>query len=270
MSDSTLILPQHIHDQIFDYVDLIDAEIGMFGYVTMTDDVDFVVDEVFLVEQEVTGSTVDFMDSGLAFAIEKAAKDDRLEDLLFSCHSHVNMGVFWSQTDEDMIEGMNNGMTPYLVSLVVNKKRETKQRVDFFNPGGPLGKFTKQATYDLDFQVDREVPKEREEEVKRLVKRRPIQTGWTPVAPRTLPAREPVVKTGWSDEWDEPINSAQMNWWDNDDIWDALGEDDQAWARFESGDEPILNAAGDIVGWRDMKNGHEEVLVEVATERGAL
>ena len=166
---SDLILPHDVNARIEAYVDAIDAEIGMFGYVTMTDEGDFLVDTVFLVEQTVSGSSVDFKDSGLEYAIARDIKDDRLEDLMFCCHSHVDMDAFWSATDEKMISGMNNGMTPFLVSLVVNKRRETKQRVDFFNPEGPIGTFCKQVKFPLDLVL---LPNEDESianEVKALV-----------------------------------------------------------------------------------------------------
>ena len=151
----TLILTDTVYNRIKEYVAQIDAEIGMFGYVTMKN-TEFTVDEVFLVEQTVSGSSVDFADSGLEYAIDRAIKDGRIEDLKFCCHSHVDMDAFWSGTDDKMIAGMNNGMTPYLVSLVINKRHETKQRVDFYNPDGPIGEYAGQITFDLDLEIEQE------------------------------------------------------------------------------------------------------------------
>lgn len=274
MSNSKLILPEQVREQIFDYVDLVDVEIGMWGYVTMTDDADFLVDEVFLVEQEVTGTSVDFADAGFAYAIEKAAADDRLQDLLFCCHSHVNMGAYWSSTDEKMIEDMNNGMTPYLVSLVVNKKRESKQRVDFFNPQGTLGQFTKQITFPLDLQVQRDaILAEREAEVKALVKRpsynRTNSYSW--YRGKTLPATTAVHESKSTSKnegkWDDDVNDRQMNWWDSDELWDHLDQNEGDWDHFEAGKRPVFNAAGDVTGWRDDDDAE---LITIADERGAL
>jgi len=152
---SELVLTNGTYDKITEYVRQIDAEIGMFGYVTL-DDGDFYVDEVFLVKQEVSGSSVDFADAGLEYAINRAVEDDRINDLKFCCHSHVDMDAFWSTTDDKMIAGMNNGMTPYLVSLVINKRHDTQQRVDFFNPPEPLAQFTNQLRFDLDLVVESE------------------------------------------------------------------------------------------------------------------
>lgn len=209
---SNLILTNGTFERIAEYVRQINAEIGMFGYVTMTDAGDFVVDEVFLVEQTVSGSSVDFADSGLEYAIQKAIEDDRIDDLKFCCHSHVDMAAFWSNTDEDMIEGMNNGMTPYLVSLVINKSHETKQRVDFFNPAPPLGDFTSQVRYDLDLKVERTADPDVASEIKSLVKRESY-----PVKYRSY-TKYPV------------------NTWLNDTDDDYI---------------PTLNSAGDIIGYSE-------------------
>lgn len=152
-SKHKLTLSNQARHDIADYIRHCDYEIGGFGYVRMDKDGDFYVDEVFLAKQCVTGSTVDFMDDGLEHAIAKAAADDRLDDLKFCWHSHVNMGAFWSGTDESMIEGMNNGMTPYIVSLVQNKKGEHKQRVDFFTDGD-VAQFSPQIQFDLDLYYE--------------------------------------------------------------------------------------------------------------------
>jgi hypothetical protein len=174
---SKLVLTNNTYPKIQEYVRRIDAEIGMFGYVTLIDG-DFYVDDVFLVEQEVTGGSVDFTDKGLDYAINKAIEDGRIEDLKFCCHSHVNMDAFWSGTDEDMIKSMNNGMTPYLVSLVINKRHETEQRVDFYNPAGPIGEFTGQITFNLDLEVETSDSPEIDEEINKLVSRKSFNRGW--------------------------------------------------------------------------------------------
>lgn len=173
----SLILANDTYPKIKEYVAQIDAEIGMFGYVTM-DGSNFTVDEVFLVEQTVSGSHVDFADEGLDYAINRAIKDDRIEDLKFCCHSHVDMDAFWSGTDDKMISGMNNGMTPYLVSLVINKRNETKQRVDFYNPDGPIGSYANQVTFDLDLEVEEACDPAIADEIQQLVTHRKFSGGY--------------------------------------------------------------------------------------------
>jgi len=239
-TNKKLTLSHQARTDIAHYIRHCDYEIGGFGYVTMNENGDFFVDEIFLVEQTVTGGSVDFMDDGLAYAIQKATDDNRIEDLKFCWHSHVNMSAFWSSTDESMIEGANNGMTPYLVSLVQNKSGEFKTRVDFF-PNGPLGQFTKQVEYELDLYYQQpEIPDHITETYDKLVtektekytypsgyKSKPISQG------RADYLQKKVYDDGYASlnsyekdqyeeymmaEWDKLDNANQMGWYgDYDD-----------------------------------------------------
>ena len=47
-------------------------------------------------------------------------------------HSHDTMSVFWSDVDHANISGLANG--EWMLSLVVNKKRESLMRLDIFHP----------------------------------------------------------------------------------------------------------------------------------------
>ena len=47
-------------------------------------------------------------------------------------HSHGGMSVFWSGTDDECITGLANG--EWLLSLVVNKKRDSICRLDQYHP----------------------------------------------------------------------------------------------------------------------------------------
>ena len=205
-----LILSNAARDDIADYIDLCQYEIGGFGYVTINKEGNFYVDEVFLAKQNVTGTTVDFVDAGLSDAIMKAVEAGRNKELMFCWHSHVNMGAFWSGTDETMIAGMNNGMTPYLVSLVQNKSGEHKARVDYYNPGGPLGQHTNQVTFELDLYhespVDK-VPARIKEEFEKQVNvnaRTSFGFGYE---------TSMYGGAGWMDEWDDKRKQSHEKPW---------------------------------------------------------
>lgn len=115
------------------YVRLMPGEVGCFGYATLhPDDKIVYVDHIFLVPQESDSSQVDFIETGLAYAIEQAIKDDRLDDLKFCIHSHGHHGAFWSSTDEDMIAKMGR-TTDWFASVIFNKKGETAGRIDVFD-----------------------------------------------------------------------------------------------------------------------------------------
>jgi hypothetical protein len=117
-----------------------DTEVGGFGYITEREIDGYlypVVDTIFLIDQEVTGSKIDFDDDQLAAAIERAVQDDRLEDLRFCIHSHCNHKVFWSATDDELIENIGQTGAPYLFSVVVNKARDTLGRLDIYKHNVP-------------------------------------------------------------------------------------------------------------------------------------
>ena len=61
--------------------------------------------------------------------------DERGEDIggvRLWWHSHGDLGVFWSSTDEECAAGLANSR--YFVSIVVNKKGDIKCRVDLYEP----------------------------------------------------------------------------------------------------------------------------------------
>ncbi len=206
MPNNKLTLSHQARMDIAHYVRHCDYEIGGFGYVTMNDAGNFYVDEIFLVEQDVSPAAVDFADAGLAYAIDKAATDNRLNDLKFCWHSHVNMGAFWSSTDDEMIANMNNGLTPYLVSLVQNKKGEHEQRVDFFPKDEELRGFSEQIQYDLDLYYElAPIPDHIKDSYEELVT---VDTWET----RNQGSPHARSKTGATTVWTRPISEARQDY----------------------------------------------------------
>jgi hypothetical protein len=68
--------------------------------------------------------------SQLMMDMEEAEMDS--SKLRCWAHSHDTMSVFWSDVDHANISGLANG--EWLLSLVVNKKRESMMRLDIFHP----------------------------------------------------------------------------------------------------------------------------------------
>lgn len=107
-----------------------DNEVGGLGYVHEDEDGDLIVDEVFLVPQEVSGGHVSLTGEAIAYGMEKALADGRLEDLRFSWHSHNTMSVFWSGVDEGGIKSYLDYGAPWLLSVVTNNDEEFLARLD--------------------------------------------------------------------------------------------------------------------------------------------
>lgn len=131
-----IIVNDDAWEKLWAYTDVCNTEIAAFGYVSPNEVGDLVVSEVFLVPQEVSSVEVDFVTEGLPYAVDKAAQEDRINELRFIWHSHVNMGTGYSGTDEEMIRKVRDaGPIPWLATAIFNKKGETNGRLDVFKPG---------------------------------------------------------------------------------------------------------------------------------------
>ena len=86
-----------------------------------------------ILEQEISGGNTHLFKEALAAYYVKTAmkyKDRKLKFVWW--HSHHTMDVFWSGTDLEAIEEMNQG--DWSVSLVVNLQNEYKLRVNIWKP----------------------------------------------------------------------------------------------------------------------------------------
>lgn len=119
------------------FVDKAEGEISWLGIAEDKGivDGDRVIDitEIFLLEQECSGVITEI--DGAAFARLLSSLGDRSDKLLYWGHSHVNMGVAWSGTDDKQIESFKKNVPEFFVSYVFNKKREFNKRVDGFVNG---------------------------------------------------------------------------------------------------------------------------------------
>lgn len=95
--------------------------------------VEFVVTKVYLPNQINTGGTTDIEDEEMARVNTQVVMDGD-DPMLhkFHWHSHVDMGVFHSGTDESNYDDMQTG--DYAVSLVVNKKYDMLASVHLYAP----------------------------------------------------------------------------------------------------------------------------------------
>ena len=125
------LLPE-VEERIRHYTELAGGEVSGLGTVEEFDG-SFLVDNVYLPTQTCTpaGTTLDEgAVATLLMELEAAGKDSGR--VRFWWHSHAHHDVFWSQIDEDCIEGLTNG--DYVLSLVTNKRGHTLARLDIFRP----------------------------------------------------------------------------------------------------------------------------------------
>ncbi|HEY3295397.1 MAG TPA: hypothetical protein VGL38_08155 [bacterium] len=125
--------------KFWNWVDIAKGEVSCLGTVEEIRDADsgavsaLLVTDLFLVKQQCSAdeTTMDVVAvSQLMLDLENKGIDSR--KLRCWVHSHGSMSVFWSGTDDDCISGLANG--DYLLSLVVNRKRDTMMRLDQYHP----------------------------------------------------------------------------------------------------------------------------------------
>ena len=112
-------------ERIWHWTDLAAGEFSCLG--TVTDDV--IVGDVQLFDQICTAASTELDQEALAKFLVTHQQPERVRAWI---HSHGRLGVFWSQQDEACIDGLANEAC--LISIVVNKKREWKARIDVWQP----------------------------------------------------------------------------------------------------------------------------------------
>ncbi len=116
-----LHISPEVYQQVMYWVNKADFEVSGLGIVKIINNLP-VVTKAILLEQEGTGGDTELDPN----AITKAEFEMRNEEgeLRWWWHSHVNMGVFWSKTDQDTIKQL--GQHGWFYHTVFNKKYEKK------------------------------------------------------------------------------------------------------------------------------------------------
>ncbi|MCC6477562.1 hypothetical protein IT157_10955, partial [bacterium] len=121
------------------WTDCAKGEVSCLGLVEEIADVNtslttaLIVTDFFLVKQECTADETDMDSADVARLLaELESKGINSRKLRCWAHSHGSMGVFWSGQDEQCIAGLANG--EWMLSLVVNKRRDSIMRLDQYHP----------------------------------------------------------------------------------------------------------------------------------------
>ena len=88
--------------------------------------------DVFILKQECSGSSTELDQGEIARLMCELEKEGKADQLKLWWHSHADLQVFWSQTDDQNIERLKTG--DFLLSLVVNKAWDICARLDWFSP----------------------------------------------------------------------------------------------------------------------------------------
>lgn len=115
------------------YIDLCPMEIGGLGQVER-DGHRFVITDLFILPQKVSPSETELDPAAMMEILECCVAEGRdPASLCLWWHSHAEMEVDWSETDERTIA---NFIGDLMISLVGNKAGEFACRIDLFPPNG--------------------------------------------------------------------------------------------------------------------------------------
>lgn len=109
------------YQKIMHWVNMSDFEVSGFGKVQSINGV-LVVTSVVLLKQENTSGSTDIEGEDIAKAMYELRNEPG--SLNFWWHSHVDMAVFWSGTDDEAIESI--GTNGWVLASVFNKKNEVR------------------------------------------------------------------------------------------------------------------------------------------------
>ena len=137
----------------------------------------FLVEEFFLVAQEGSSASTEMDADALAETVAGLCahgRSDEASRLKCWAHSHPDMGLFWSRTDEETCRGL---CSDWLVSVVVDENCRALARVDVFQPlPATFGNVPVFARMDLCPDTLGQCRKEVQEKVNRGPERRPSES----------------------------------------------------------------------------------------------
>lgn len=196
-----------------EYTDVCPVEVACMGYAKLDGDT-VVVDEVFLVPQVISLSSVEFLSKGLPWAVNKAMEEDRVNELRFCWHSHATHDAYFSQTDKNMVEKVRKAAPalPWFCSVVLNKKGKTHAQLDWFRPDGELKDFTNHITIPLDVLVEGDridLAEQRMEEIAEFAEKKSDYDKKYRNKTKTKPKDSilPLEQTSTDTEWTETITT---------------------------------------------------------------
>lgn len=136
------------------FIDIADGEISGIGKSEIDEDGTIHLVDLEIIKQKCTAANTTIDDDAQAqFFLDLRKKGENIKNWNVWWHSHANLAVFWSQTDDDTIRNHSSVQT-YLVSVVSNKKQEFKARLDIFPKDTSPFKIQTVSTHDLDVEIE--------------------------------------------------------------------------------------------------------------------
>ncbi len=127
-----VIMPLKLYQKMFLYAINCTKEVSGLGMVEREGN-ELRITDLFIVKQEVTAGNTTLDNKDLAKkTIDLIAAGGDPSKMKLWWHCHLGGGTYWSATDERCCEAYNNDQ--WLLSMVVNYKKELRCRLDIYNP----------------------------------------------------------------------------------------------------------------------------------------
>ena len=162
------------YSRMYHMVDMCNVEVGWRGTVRVTRGGNFLIDEVFLLEQEVSGAATELSEDGQARLVQHLidTRDNGVEvanELRFWGHSHANMATFASTQDDKQMAELEQGGCPWFIRGILNKLGSMTFDIFYWDIGVKIAD-AQWAVWD---QVDQSMREELEAEFNNKVTRKP-------------------------------------------------------------------------------------------------
>ncbi|MBW1716104.1 MAG: hypothetical protein JRJ77_09815 [Deltaproteobacteria bacterium] len=131
--DLAVILTEGAFEQLFGWAYSTSREISCLGSV-LREGNRFIIEQFYLLKQSGSSTGTEIDQSAMAELVERLIAEGKLgEAKRIKCwaHSHPNMDVFWSKTDDDTCRLL---VTDFLISIVVSNNFTIRCRIDITIP----------------------------------------------------------------------------------------------------------------------------------------
>lgn len=133
-----VFLSRLAYNKMWHYVDIADKEVGWLGAVR-EEGRDFLIEDVFLLKQQVSASETELSTQGLAeFGQELLSQENGAElcdRIRFWGHSHVNGTTSPSVQDERQMDALRDSGFPYFIRGILNKSGKMEFTIVFYETG---------------------------------------------------------------------------------------------------------------------------------------
>lgn len=107
-------------------VDEVGDEVGWLGSVRRIKGGGYLVDKIYLIEQEISASTTELSEEGVSKLMMELLKEEdgvaKADTIRFWGHSHVNMDTFASATDNAQMQVFKENGCEYFIRAILNKR----------------------------------------------------------------------------------------------------------------------------------------------------